>query len=96
MGSLFIEIKYHVERENPFEFTSNIKEELRSDILEAVMSTHIGAGSDSRERIDRDVYVIRIDWDLSDDSYKLTSNTNNSGLDTGILMAAMGILNEAI
>lgn len=94
MSDLFIEIKCHVEKEQPFEVTSNIKEERQIDILEAVISTHVGAGKDERQRADMDIYTIRIDWDLSDDSYKLSSDTNNSSLDTGILMAVMSYLNK--
>ena len=84
---LFLGIKYDIKKDE-FTFHSDIKEERQVDILEAVVRMQIGAGVDNSKANDLNVYLISIDWDLSDDSFSIKSNTGNKGLTTGIIMQA--------
>lgn len=68
---------------------TNVKKEALSGVLEGYIRTQIGAGEDLSEPIDRDVYHIRMDLDLSDDSFRVSHNCGNEALCLGITLQAL-------
>lgn len=83
---LFIDIKYPVEKPQDFKIESNIKEEKRADILMDFLRSQMGAGVDGSVPNEHDVYHIRIELDLTEDTFRASSNVGNLGLRDGILM----------
>lgn len=67
----------------------------RSGIMETIetyVHDSIGRGEDLRKAEDHEVYEIKIEVDLSEDIFHVTSNCNNDGLVLGILMTIMGFM----
>lgn len=91
MGNLYLNIEYHA-NDDKFEFITDINTEGCIEILDSIIRTHIGAGADTRGYIEREVYTIRIAWDLSNDKGVLHSDTGNKGLTTGLLAQALSVL----
>ena len=85
MSILFVELKYDIKKDN-FDVSTNIKEKSVSDIVETFLRNQVGAGVDNKEANKYDVYNIRIELDLSDDTFKVSDNCGNKGLRDGILM----------
>lgn len=87
---LGIQIKYNVPTDTYTILKTNIKKERIRDFLEDWLMTQVGAGKDTRKRVDRDDYIVSIGLDLSDDTFTISSNTNNEGLTCGIIMSVVG------
>jgi hypothetical protein len=83
-----MEIKLDV-RDGSFDVESNVKKERRADLLENVVRAQIGAGEDNRKPVVRDIYTIKIFYDM-DDTFSIKSDTGNDGLTTGILADVLG------
>lgn len=79
------QIKYNL-KENTFRITSEVKEEHIKDIIGNVLRAQIGTGSDERKSAEKTEYIIIIDLELEDDTFKVSSDTGNKSLTTGILM----------
>jgi hypothetical protein len=82
------------EIEDRFSIKSNVADERIMSLLECVVRNDVGAGVDNSPRNEQSAYTVRIDWDLSNDSYVTTSDTGNKSLTTGIVMYAMKLLGE--
>jgi len=65
---------------------TNAKKEALREILEAWLSCQIGQGKDESEPNRHDTYKIKIQLDLTDDTFYTDSDTGNKGLTCGIVM----------
>ena len=68
---------------------TNIKPEARAEVLSNFIHTQIGAGQDLREAVPLYTYHIRVELDLSSDSYTWSHDCGNSSLALGVLMAVL-------
>ena len=84
-ASVTLEITFNMEDLNKTVIKTNAKREDISEILEAWLSTQVGQGRDESEANERDEYNIRIDLDLSYDTFQTRSNTGNKGLTCGFI-----------
>lgn len=83
---LFVEFNYPINEPDKVELKSNIKHHLVSDIICDFLQSQTGKGADSSPPQDRDIYFIRLELDLTNDSFTSFSNCGNLGLRDGILM----------
>jgi len=67
-------------------FGGNVKPSARESLIEAFISTQLGAGEDHSKPEERDVYHITLRWNPENDSFRASSDTGNKGLRDGILM----------
>lgn len=65
---------------------TNVKPEALSEVLEGYIRTQIGLGKDDRESDERPVYHVRIELDLSDDSFRVVHDCGNDALCLGIVL----------
>jgi hypothetical protein len=70
-----------------FECESDLTKTGINEIIENVIRSHIGTSTDDGEPSGIDKYTILIEWDFSNDSFILQSNTGNRDLTIGILAA---------
>lgn len=70
-----------------FAYSSNIKKPQICDTILNFLRTQIGAGIDNKEVEHRDEYNIKLELDLSFDSFKVKDDCGNLGLRDGILMS---------
>lgn len=82
--SLKTEVKYN-SKENTYHIASEVKKEKIQKVIEELLRSQIGAGSDNSEPIKRDIYTIVIDLELEDDTFNVSADTGNKSLTTGIL-----------
>jgi hypothetical protein len=94
MPRLHIRIKYPIKEPDKFELKTDIKKEKVPEILSSWLSMQMGRGKDEREAIDRDVYNIKIDLELEDDTFYSDSDTGNKGLTVGIVMDVLKRLDK--
>jgi len=88
MERLWIEIEYWItKQENVPKITihTNIKQHLVSGLLMDWVQDQMGRGVDESKAEDKEVYNIRIQIDLSDDTFYTKSDTGNKGLTCGIV-----------
>jgi hypothetical protein len=90
---LFVNIEFNI-KTNKAKFDTNIKKDKLSDIIATFLQGQMGAGSDPSKAIERDVYKIRLELDLSDDTFSSSSNCGNKGLRDGILYACVAQLEK--
>lgn len=81
---IFVNITYPVNDPENYKIESNAKEPAK--ILEEYIRAIMGAGKDDKEAAILDVYNIRVEIDLTDDTFTATSNCGNFGLRDGIVM----------
>jgi len=86
MSDLFIEINYPINEPEKYSINSNVKEKKIKDLLLEWTRGQMGRGEDSSSPNDVDVYHIRIEIDLSYDTFTCKSDTGNKGLTAGIVM----------
>jgi hypothetical protein len=91
---VYLKIIYPIDNPGNFEIESDIKPELRSEVISDFLRAQIGTGEDPRPTVDRKVYTILIQLDLQDDSFHFKSDTGNRGLTAGILMDVLNRLPE--
>lgn len=72
-----------------FTDATTVRPEALAEVVEAFLRCQIGAGQDKTPPDTRDVYSIRIDLDLRDDSFRVQHDCGNKGLRDGILMAVL-------
>ena len=89
---IFIEIQHNI-KTGAFRHETNLKEDKVADFLCEYLRSQMGKGKDASEPEDHDEYVVRIELDLSDDSFKVKSNTGNKSLREGIVSAFLSQLN---
>ena len=88
MSRLYLNVTYNVETDT-FEVASNIKPERQSDVLADFIHGQVGAGKDESAPAERKVYSIRLQLDLSDDTFYVKHDCGNKGLRDGILMRVL-------
>ena len=87
MSKLFITFAYPIDNPDAFEIVdTNMKEAAITSVVEAYLQDIVGAGKDTNEARDLQVYEITLTIDLTDDSIEVDSNCGNKGLVAGILM----------
>lgn len=96
MSDIFIKLEYPIARPEDFGVKTNAKSEVVADLLADFLHAQIGAGADQRPPGDYDIYEITLLLDLSDDSWRVQSNTNNHGLTAGIVMDVLKRLNASM
>ncbi len=85
-ADLYFEVAFNM-KDGTYTLDSNIKDEMREEVLGEFLRAQIGVGADSREPADREVFTIRIEVDLSFDRFQSHSNCGNNALRDGILMS---------
>lgn len=79
------QIKYNLKEDN-FHIVSQIKEEKIKEVIGEVLRAQMGAGSDTRKPVEKNLYTITVDLELEEDTFKISSDTGNKSLTAGILM----------
>ncbi|KKN19846.1 hypothetical protein LCGC14_0941720 [marine sediment metagenome] len=82
---LNLTVTYDVKADT-FVVNSDIKPEMRREVLADFIRSQIGAGKDDTPVVERDVYTIKLQLDLSDDTFYVEHDCGNKGLRDGILM----------
>jgi hypothetical protein len=95
MADLFIDITFPISEREQFKIDTNVKDDKIADVISEFLRSQIGAGRDENEPHVREVYRIRLELDLADDSFTTYSDTGNKGLRDGILMEVVQKLTEA-
>ena len=83
---LWLKITFPVNKPDEFSYQGTFKEEVLPDILFEFLRSQIGAGADDKPPNIKEIYTIRLDLDLSDDTFQVSSDCGNKGLRDGILM----------
>ena len=76
-AEVFISLFYDVTNNN-FKIKTNLKENKINEVLAECYRTTLYRESDEREPIMRNIYNISISLDLSNDSFKISSDTGNN------------------
>jgi len=92
VSRLYLNVTYNVKTDT-FEVASDIKPEMQGEVLADFIHGQVGAGVDESPRTEREVYSIRLQLDLSDDTFYVEHNCGNKGLRDGILMRVLRDLN---
>ena len=92
-GILVLELTYCVSK-GTYTCKGNVKKATRADLITGFLRTQIGAGKDDSEATDKDIYNIRVECDLSADSFSCSSDTGNKGLRDGILATIAGLMSN--
>jgi len=82
---LRLELTY-TETGDRYEVKSEMTKQGQIELIEAFLSSQIGAGEDNTPANKQKQYRIKLDWYLQNDEIEVTSNTGNKGLRNGILM----------
>ncbi|MBI1999230.1 MAG: hypothetical protein HYS74_01070 [Parcubacteria group bacterium] len=85
-ADVVLEIYFDINNPEKTVIKTNAKEEALEEILEAWLYCQIGQGKDESKPNRQDTYKIKIQLDLSDDTFYTNSNTGNKGLTCGIIM----------
>lgn len=85
-SDVFVEIHHNV-KTGEFHHETNLKEDKIQEVLEEYVRSQTGAGRDPSPPDMRDEYTIRIGLDLSDDTFRVSSDCGNNSLREGIVMA---------
>lgn len=81
----FTIFKYSV-KEGLLKHSGDLIDDHVPELISTFLQTQIGRGADDSEPEDREVYTIKIDIDLSDDTFTVIDDTGNKGLRDGILL----------
>lgn len=85
---LFLDVAYDT-GDGRFSVDTNIKDERAPEIIGEFLRSQLGEGADKRPPTDERVVHIRLDVDLSDDSFRVTHDCGNLSLRDGILLDVM-------
>ena len=80
----FIKLCYTINKDE-YQLETDLKDEKVADIISDFLRTQMGLGNGTGEPNNLPVYEIEIDLDLTDDSFRIKSNTGNDSLTTGIV-----------
>ena len=69
---------------------TNVRRDYIDELLSDWVRNQMGRGEDNSPAVERDVYRIRIDVDLSDDTFRARADTGNKGLTAGIIKTSLG------
>lgn len=83
--SIKTQVKYDLKKDT-YNIVSEAKKEGINEIIENVLRAQMNQGSDKRPPIEKDIYTITIILELSNDTFKVSSDTGNKSLTAGILM----------
>lgn len=83
--SLKVAIRYDIENPEKTILKTNANKSGVSEILENWLRSQIGEGRDTSTPIERDQYTIKIELNLSNDSFRTKSDTGNESLTCGIV-----------
>lgn len=81
-----LEIAYDMAHPEKTTIKTNAKKEAVEEILETWLYGQIGQNKDESKPARKPIYTIKIQMDLSDDSFHTSSDTGNKGLTCGLLM----------
>jgi len=93
-SDLLININYKISDSEKSTITTNIKKQGLSEVLEAWLSSQLGAGKDTSEPVEKDSYLITITLRLEDDTFYTTSDTGNKSLTCGIVADVFARLDQ--
>jgi len=79
-----VQIKFYADERN-FEIESGLTKEGQFSIIENFLRRQAGAGEDNSESNKKEVYIITLKWNPSNDNISAYDNTGNKGLRDGIL-----------
>lgn len=86
---LFMVVEYDIKADT-FQIGGNIKPERHGEVLgDFIHGCVVGAGVDESPPEERETYTIRIQLDISDDTFRVSHNCGNKGLRDGILMRVL-------
>jgi len=80
----FIKMRYIVDKDD-YTWETDLKDEKIFDVITDFLRTQMGLGKDTQTPNEFPVYEVEINLDLSDDSFRVKSNTGNNSLMTGIV-----------
>ncbi len=83
---IVVEIIYNMKDSGQTVIRTNAKQEAVPEILEAWVMGQVGQGVDHRNPKKKDEYKISINLDLSDDTFRTSSDTGNHGLTAGLVL----------
>lgn len=83
--TVFIELEYNINSGKCKILNTNIKKERIDGFLEEWVMDQIGRGRDSNSPVIKDTYRIKINCDLTYDTFYTESDTGNKGLTAGIV-----------
>lgn len=86
MPDLYMDITFPLKDPAKFTHETNIKPELVGDILAEFIRSQQGSGEDKNPPVEREVYKLRLELNLSFDNFKLKHDCGNEGLALGIVM----------
>lgn len=89
---LFWNLTYSPEAPHDFKINSNIKAELQEEVLSDFLQAQIGQEEETSPAVELDTYHIKIQLDLTTDTYYSKSDTGNAGLTAGIIMDVLNRL----
>ncbi|QQG46340.1 MAG: hypothetical protein HYY55_00635 [Candidatus Niyogibacteria bacterium] len=93
-ADVVLEIDFDVNSPEKSVIRTNAKKEKLGETLEAWLSCQFGLGEDESELDKKDIYKIKIQLDLSDDSFYTNSDTGNKGLTCGIIICVLDNLSR--
>ncbi len=93
-ADIVVEIHYDLKKPEQTIIKTNARKEALEEILEAWLLDQVGRGQDGRQPARRDVYLVRIGLDLSDDTFFTESDTGNSALTCGLIMDVLARLEK--
>ena len=97
MSIVTVDLSYEIKTGTvTYKETTTARKEAIGEILEAFVIGEIGQGVDESPATEQDVYNIRLDLDLTDDSFRVTHDCGNKGLRTGILIAVLKDLPSSV
>lgn len=91
MKRLNLTVSYNIGSDS-FDIDSDIKPEMRAEVIEAFIRSQAGAGVDESPPIQRKLYTIKLQLDVSDDTFYVEHDCGNKGLREGILMRVLNNL----
>lgn len=93
-ADVVLEITFDINDSGKTVIKTNAKKEAVEEILEAWLSYQMGKGEDKSKPNIQDTYKIKIQLDLSDDTFFTSSDTGNKSLTCGIIMDVFNRLNQ--
>jgi len=98
MNKADIAIEIILDSENPKQtvIKTNARKKGIVEILESWLLLQQGQGKDNHKPNTEDIYKIRIELDLSDDTFRTHSNTGNKSLTCGIVLWVLMMLSTDI
>ena len=96
MSSLYVEITFSLEHYPDYQIKTDVRDDKISDFLTGYLQEIVigGVMIDEGGTEGRDPYTVKIELDMTTDTYTTTSNTGDDGLTTGIVLLVVAKLHE--